>query len=333
MSSATHLAHLHQNAAKIFLPSPSYGGPVVFLDLDNTLYPVSAGVSKHMSIRMRSFVKDKLGWNGEEATAFIHRYYRDFGLSIKGMVKWHGVDPLVYDRMVDGSIPLETLLKPDPRTTQLVTTLCERYPTYILTNAALPHSLRVLDLLNLADLFPRQRIIACDYAEPDFPCKPFPIMWAKAMELAGLNPENADDRKRCLFIDDAPRNCVGALEYGWIAVHIAAADVSHTHTPSEPFQDEEDLESPNFDPSPPTPTPVDRATDPTVLSTTQLPSSVVSDIIPRLPPRESHLPWWPGAPWPSGTRVPLAGEKWYSPYAHFGVDELSQISEVLPGIL
>ena len=71
-----------------------------------------------------------MGLPDEEASKLHHRYYSQYGLAIRGLVRHHQIgmflllvhckpcyipnpDPLDFDRKCDGSLPLEELLKPD----------------------------------------------------------------------------------------------------------------------------------------------------------------------------------------------------------------------------
>lgn len=99
-------------------------------------------------------------------------------------------DGLDFDRKCDQSLPLEDLLsEPDPMVRQLLKDI-DRSKTSVwaLTNAYITvrfyfefrvgqlirepgqHATRVLQILKLDDLI--EDIVFCDYAVPDFSCKP-----------------------------------------------------------------------------------------------------------------------------------------------------------------
>lgn len=92
--------------------------------------------------RIHAYFK-KLGLPDEEATELHYRYYTEYGLAVRGLIKHHGmhpskliqmyydiisnccidVDPLVYDKEVDQSIPLEKYLKPDPELREMLSSM------------------------------------------------------------------------------------------------------------------------------------------------------------------------------------------------------------------
>lgn len=183
--------------------------PVLFVDLDNTLYPSSSPISMLMSSRISLYFQHFLDIPKEESIALGHTYYKDYGLAIRGLVKHFGIDPLEYDAFVDGGLPLEDLLSPDERLIALLSKCKARL--FIFTNAGLKHALRVLTLLNLLDLF--EAICYCDYKEEDFPAKPDHLAFERAMHHAGIR-----DRRACYFADDSGANVRAARRYGWSAV-------------------------------------------------------------------------------------------------------------------
>ncbi|KAJ3198912.1 hypothetical protein HDU67_003226, partial [Dinochytrium kinnereticum] len=93
------------------------------------------------------------------------------------------IDPVEYDKIVDGGLPLETLLHPDPSLRQILLDLSGAR-IWACTNAGLAHATRVLKILGVDDLF--EGITFCDYAEPGFVCKPEREFYVKAMREAGV---------------------------------------------------------------------------------------------------------------------------------------------------
>jgi pyrimidine and pyridine-specific 5'-nucleotidase len=81
------------------------------------------------------------------------------------------------------------------------------------TNAGKTHAYRVLNILGVTDCF--QGVTFCDYAEPDFACKPDAAFYVKTMKEAGA--ERVED---CWFVDDSEANVRGALEFGWKCVQV-----------------------------------------------------------------------------------------------------------------
>ncbi|KAH8830441.1 pyrimidine 5-nucleotidase [Flagelloscypha sp. PMI_526] len=181
----------------------------LFLDIDNTLYSANTNISKAMGTRIANYFVN-LGLEKSEASKLHLEYYTKYGLALRGLVAHHGIDPLDFDRKCDQSLPLEEMLSPDPELRQLLQDI-DRTKTrvFALTNAYKPHAERVLHLLNLADQI-EGGLIYCDYEVPDFPCKPEPEYYHKALRTAG-NPNPGD----CYFVDDSRINVVAAKNLGW----------------------------------------------------------------------------------------------------------------------
>ncbi|KAF5659147.1 hypothetical protein FCIRC_12604 [Fusarium circinatum] len=84
---------------------------------------------------------------------------------------------------------------------------------------ALEYNAKVDDAVPLDDLIKpnaqlRQLLEDIDTSKVPFVCKPHKEMFMKAMREAGVS-----DVSRCYFIDDSHKNCVGAKDAGWTAIH------------------------------------------------------------------------------------------------------------------
>ncbi|KAG5648982.1 hypothetical protein DXG03_000331 [Asterophora parasitica] len=122
--------------------------PVVWFDIDNTLYSASSRISHAMGER-------------------IH-------------------DPLDFDRQCDGSLPLEDMIKYDPAQRKLFEDIDRsKVRVWGLTNAYRPHAERVLRILKLDDLI--DGLVYCDYQVKNFSCKPEPEFYQDAMKKAKLS--------------------------------------------------------------------------------------------------------------------------------------------------
>lgn len=187
--------------------------PVLFFDLDNTVYSESSGIGQMMIERIHSYCVDVMGMSTEEANDLGSKYFRDYGLAIRGLLKHHQVDPVHYDSYVDGSLPLDSILSPNRALRAMIEALPPSYPKWIFTNAGITHAKRVLKLLDLEGLF--NGIIYCHYADPNFVCKPDHAAFIKAMKIAGVQ-----NSYQCVLIDDSRLNVEAALRMGWKAVLI-----------------------------------------------------------------------------------------------------------------
>ena len=62
-------------------------------DLDNTLYPAESGFMAEMVVRMTDYVEKVTGLPRDEAFRLQKAYLAEHGLTLKGMMLNHGVDP------------------------------------------------------------------------------------------------------------------------------------------------------------------------------------------------------------------------------------------------
>jgi pyrimidine and pyridine-specific 5'-nucleotidase len=126
------------------------------------------------------------------------KYYKEYGLAIEGLVRHHKVDPLEYNRKVDDALPLEGIIRPDPKLRKLLSDINrDEVRLWLLTNAYITHAKRVVGLLGVGDLF--EGITFCDYAAETLVCKPHHQMYEKAMEEAGVSSV-----KSCYFVGESP---------------------------------------------------------------------------------------------------------------------------------
>jgi len=185
--------------------------PCFFFDCDNCLYPKSSGIYNLMKERIQTYFK-KIGIDEERVINLQERYFIEYGLAIRGLVIHHEVDPIDYDIQVDGGLPLEEFLTPDPQLRRMIEGL--KMKKWIFTNAGLAHAQRVLKILQIDDLF--DGITYCDYSVPDFSCKPELEMYHRAMREAGVR-----NSTKCYFVDDTAANVEAAYKLGWTSVHVA----------------------------------------------------------------------------------------------------------------
>jgi len=118
-------------------------------DLDNTLYPLDSGLGAEVSERITAFVERLTGLPRDDAHALQKRYLDEHGLTLRGLMLNHGVDPDDYHAMF-ADLSLEMLA----RDSALIAAL-ERLPgrRLIFTNADAGHARRVMEHLGLAGLF------------------------------------------------------------------------------------------------------------------------------------------------------------------------------------
>ena len=170
---------------------------VMYFDIDNCLYPKSFKIHNHMSDLIDSYFETHLSLTKADANQLHMRYFQDYGLAIEGLVRHHKIDPLEYNRKVDDALPLDDIIKPDPKLRRLLEDIDrEKVKLWLFTNAYVTHGRRVVELLGVRDLF--EGITYCDYGTERLLCKPATEMYAKAMREAGVR-----DVQRCYFVGRA----------------------------------------------------------------------------------------------------------------------------------
>lgn len=177
-------------------------------DLDNTLYPLETGLGLRISGRITDFVERLTGLPRDEAQALQKRYLAEHGLTLRGLMTHHGVDPDDYHAWLNAvdlaGLAVEPALAP----------ALKRLPgrRIIFTNADEGHARRVLDHLKLAHLFDGIFHIANAAFEP----KPSPTAFARIIAAHAIAPAST------AFFEDAERNLEPAARLGMTTVLVGA---------------------------------------------------------------------------------------------------------------
>jgi len=186
-------------------------------DLDNTLYPVESGFMREIEGRMTDFVARVAGLPRDEAYKLQKAYLAQHGLTLRGLMLHHGVDPAEFHALFH-DLSLESLTH-DP---ELVAAI-ERLPgrRVIFTNADEVHARRVLARLGLLDLFPEVfHIGSFDYLP-----KPDPAPFRRMADEHGVAPAAT------AFFEDSERNLAPAAELGMTTVLVGP----HAPASTAPF--------------------------------------------------------------------------------------------------
>ncbi len=192
-------------------------------DLDNTLYPAESGFMGELVVRMTDFVEKVTGLPRDEAFKLQKGYLAEHGLTLKGMMLNHGVDPAEFHAIFH-DLSLDALAR-DPA---LLTAL-ERLPgrRLIFTNADDVHAERVLNHLGLRYLFDDVFHIGSAGYEP----KPSPEAFRRMGVAHDIIPAAT------AFFEDAERNLAPAADLGMTTVlvgaHAAASTASFVHHRTE----------------------------------------------------------------------------------------------------
>ena len=129
-------------------PDLRHVGAWIF-DLDNTLYPPGTEFMALIEGKIKDFVSRQTGLPPDEAWDLQKRYLNAHGTALAGLMAFHGVEPHAFlDEIHDVSLDS---LQPDPELRAALARLPGR--RLVFTNGSAWHAERVLDRLDLADLF------------------------------------------------------------------------------------------------------------------------------------------------------------------------------------
>jgi putative hydrolase of the HAD superfamily len=180
---------------------------ILFLDLDDTLYPSSAGLWEAIGDRILGFMVDIVGVPEDRAPTLRDEYFRTYGTTLSGLRIHQAIDPLEYLHYVH-DLPLELYLSPDPAARAILAATPLR--RVVFTNSDRRHADRVLARLGLADVI-----------DLDWIPKPDEAAYTKAMALVG-----EPDPRACLLLDDLVRNLLPAERLGMTGVLVGRKDLS-----------------------------------------------------------------------------------------------------------
>lgn len=169
-------------------------------DLDNTLYPRPDGLWAQVHAKMRGFIIDLLGVDDAKAQEVQVSYYRQYGLTMRGLMMHHGVDPDAFNAHVH-DVDLSDIA-PNPALGEAIAALPGR--RVIHTNSDRGHTGRVLARLGIEGVFDA----VYDIADTAYCPKPD----AAAYRVI-LDAENADPSRAAMF-EDMAVNLVQPHELG-----------------------------------------------------------------------------------------------------------------------
>lgn len=191
----------------------------LLFDLDNTLYPSTAAIDQGITSRMIGFVADVLELDFQQAAERRQQRLPFYGTTLEWLKTEHGLeDTDAYFAAVHPPQELQEL-NPDPNLRPLLQSL--GLPMTILTNAPRCHAQRVLEFLNVVDLFTGIH----DIQSNGFKGKPYPDSYRTALAAGGFTVAET------LFFDDHKKYTDGYQAIGGQAVLVQhpATATGHPH--------------------------------------------------------------------------------------------------------
>ncbi|XP_010543295.1 PREDICTED: uncharacterized protein C24B11.05 [Tarenaya hassleriana] len=123
----------------------------LLFDLDDTLYPLSTGISKACGKNIKDYLIEKLGIQEDKVVEMSNLLYKNYGTTMAGLrAIGHDFDYDDYHSFVHGRLPYENI-KPDPILRSLLLSLPLR--KVIFTNADRVHTVKALSRLGLKGCF------------------------------------------------------------------------------------------------------------------------------------------------------------------------------------
>lgn len=181
----------------------------LLFDLDDTLYPPSAGIMGQIRQRILTYIQDQFQLPPEEADKMRKRYLHTYGTTMRGLQINHGIDPGDYLQHVH-DFRLEDYIQANPRLDAALRAI--PYDKVVFTNASREHAERVLDVLGIRARF--SRIV--DVRDMEYESKPQPGAYRRICELLNVQPQ------ACLLVEDNVRNLRPAKALGMVTalVHL-----------------------------------------------------------------------------------------------------------------
>ena len=173
-------------------------------DLDNTLYPAACNLFLQVDRRIQRFIMDLFGAGPDEARTIQKSFFHEYGTTLNGLMKNHGVDPEEYLHYVH-DIDV-TPVPPNPALDCVLKRLPGRKLVY--TNGSVPHARRVMDRLGVTHHFDGVfDIVAADYVP-----KPEASAFDAFVQKYEIEPA------RAVMLEDIARNLAPAHARGMTTV-------------------------------------------------------------------------------------------------------------------
>lgn len=193
-------------------------------DLDNCLYPASAGLFDLIDERMAAYIQRLLDCESDEAKRVQKAHFHQHGTTLAGLMKEHGVDP--HDFLTDVHDIALDRIQCDDRLARLLPRLPGR--RFVFTNGDAPYARRVLDRIGIGEHFDDLHDIHASSYRP----KPDPHGYALLCERFGIDPAHA------LLADDMAQNLAPAKALGMTTIWVDNGSERGNHNYDERSVDE-----------------------------------------------------------------------------------------------
>jgi putative hydrolase of the HAD superfamily len=173
----------------------------ILFDLDDTLYPTSAGLMDDISQRMIEFMITRLDVPAHDVARQRKDYWERYGTTLRGLYIERHIDPQAFLNFVH-DVNVAKYLGADARLDQMLAQIAQTKSVF--TNAPADYARRVLDALGVAHHF--AEIFDINFIE--YQSKPTAFAYDKVVAALPVPP------RACVMIDDTPRNLAPAQRLG-----------------------------------------------------------------------------------------------------------------------
>jgi len=185
----------------------------ILFDLDSTLYSSCWGLEQAVSSRVNDYIAEYLKLPREKAWALRKERITacGYGTTLEWLCAEEGLKGKELDNYFAFLHPENEAdaLPPDPALRSFLLSFSTRkIPIGILTNSTMEHTQRILNKLEVADLFP----VIFDIRKNGNKGKPDPAMYCRVLGELGVNAPS------CILIDDVPRYIEGYRAVGGTGV-------------------------------------------------------------------------------------------------------------------
>ena len=188
-------------------------------DLDNCLYPASAGLFALIDERMGAYIQRLMACDAAEAKRIQKAHFHAHGTTLAGLMKDCDIDP--HDFLADvHAIPLDRVA-PDSRLATGLARLPGR--KFVFTNGDAPYARRVLEAIGVDNHFDDLHDIHASELRP----KPDPHGYALLCERFGIEPATA------VLVEDMAQNLKPAKALGMTTVWVDNGSERGAHLAEE----------------------------------------------------------------------------------------------------
>jgi putative hydrolase of the HAD superfamily len=180
----------------------------ILFDLDETLYPPSAGLMPEISARMNEYMMTRVGIPASDVAQLRQAYWERYGTTLRGLCIERHIDVQEFLNFVH-DIRIEKYLQMDVRLDAMLAQLSQE--KFVFTNAPANYARRVLRALGVEKHF--TNIFDINFIT--YESKPLPSAYHHVLAALGARAQE------CLLIDDSARNLVPAKALGMRTVWLS----------------------------------------------------------------------------------------------------------------